>query len=97
MAGIVPGVGQWYRNVRGDVLEVVAIDADDGTIELQHYDGTVEEIETDSWNEVIIEAVQPPEDWSGSMDMEREDYGVDREGMPTAGWHNPLDYFDRAE
>ena len=31
MAAIVPAVGQWYRNVRGDVLEIVAIDQDDAT------------------------------------------------------------------
>ena len=97
MASIVPVVGQWYRNVRNDVLEVVAIDQDDDTVELQHYDGTVEEVELEAWSELIIEAVSPPEDWSGSMDMEREDYGVDREDLPTAGWHNPLDTLDRAE
>ena len=97
MAVIVPVVGQWYRNHRSDLIEVVAIDHDDGTVEIQHYDGTVGEIELDAWNGVIVEAVQPPEDWSGSMDMEREDYGVDREDIPTAGWNNPLDFFDRAE
>ena len=97
MAAIVPVVGQWYRNVRNDVLEVVAIDQEDGTVEIQHYDGTVEEIELDAWSEFVVEAVQPPEDWSGSMDIEREDYGVEREGMPTAGWHNARDFFDRAE
>jgi len=97
VASIVPVVGQWYRNVRSDVLEVVAIDRDDGTIEIQHYDGTVGEIELEAWSEVIIEAVQPPEDWSGSMDVEREDYGVDRDDMRTAGWRDPLDIFDRAE
>ena len=37
-------VGDWYRSDSGVLFEVVAIDKDDATIEVQHFDGTVEEI-----------------------------------------------------
>ena len=73
----IPIVGDWYRDAAGDIFEVVAIDDDEGTIEIQYFDATVEELENDSWNELYLIPIEPPEDWSGSLDIEREDYGVD--------------------
>lgn len=72
-----PFIGDWYRNLKGEIFEVVALDEDEGTVEIQYFDGSLEELEMDSWNEQFIEPVEPPEDWSGSLDIEREDYGVD--------------------
>ena len=72
-----PGVGEWYRLSGGDLLEVVAFDAADGTIEVQYFDGTVEEMELADWRTQFsageIEEVDAPEDWSGSVDVEPED------------------------
>ena len=51
--------------------------ADEGTIEIQHFDGTVEELDFDdwaaSWHDREIETAAAPEDWSGSVDMDAED------------------------
>ena len=44
MSIIAPVVGDWYRNSTGDLLEVVALDRSDATIEIQYFDGTVEEL-----------------------------------------------------
>ena len=44
MSIIAPVIGDWYRNSTGDLLEVVALDKSDATIEIQYFDGTVEEI-----------------------------------------------------
>ena len=44
-----PAIGEWYRFLDGDEFEVVAIDEDDGTIEVQYFDGTVEELESADW------------------------------------------------
>ncbi|HVN99454.1 MAG TPA: DUF6763 family protein [Steroidobacteraceae bacterium] len=72
-----PGVGEWYRLSSGELLEVVAFDAADGTVEVQHFDGTVEEIDFDDWRSQRasgeIETAEAPEDWSGSVDVEPED------------------------
>ena len=72
-----PNVGEWYRQSGGSLFEVVAKDEDDGTIEIQYFDGTVEEIDVEDWeaqwDEGGIEAAEPPEDWSGSVDVEPED------------------------
>ena len=44
-----PEIGAWYRLRGGETFEVVAVDDDDGTIEMQSYDGTVEEMDVEVW------------------------------------------------
>lgn len=91
----IPIVGDWYKDAAGAVFEVVAIDEDEGTIEIQYFDATVEELDTDSWEQLYLVPIEPPEDWSGSLDIEREDYGVDLDDSHTDDWISPLDYIDR--
>ena len=43
MASPQPTVGSWYRLEGGETFEIVAIDDDEGTIEVQYFDGTVED------------------------------------------------------
>jgi len=86
-----PGIGEWYRLNGGQLFEVVAFDDDDGTIEMQYFDGTVEEMDVEDWetqwDDGGLEAAEPPEDWKGSVDVEgsdedsrsAENYGEDRE------------------
>ncbi|MGH8371215.1 MAG: DUF6763 family protein [Gammaproteobacteria bacterium] len=92
---LIPMVGEWYVDPQGITFEVVAVDEADGTIEVQYFDGTVTEYDADAWPEMNLRQIDPPEDWSGSLDMEREDYGVelDEESHPGM-WANPLDNFD---
>jgi hypothetical protein len=72
-----PTIGDWYRYSAGELFEVVAVDEDEGTIEIQHFDGTVEELDFEdwaaSWHDREIETAAAPEDWSGSVDMDAED------------------------
>ena len=81
-----PAIGEWYRLSGGELFEVVAIDEDDGTIEIQYFDGTVEEMDVEDWNaqwdEGSLEAAEAPEDWSGSVDVEPE---RDSRGSDAAG------------
>jgi hypothetical protein len=76
-----PGIGEWYRLSSGELLEVVAFDPADGTIEVQYFDGTVEEFDFDDWRSQrasgAIEEAEAPEDWSGSVDVEPEDGRAD--------------------
>lgn len=91
-----PIVGDWYQQPGGYLFEVVALDEQDATVEIQHFDGTVEEIDLDAWNESLLENAEAPEDWSGSMDMEKEDFG----GLVEHGssdYSSALDFLDRAE
>ena len=95
MRSSMPVVGQWYRRFDGAMLEVVAIDG--GSIEVQHFDGTVEEFDLDAWEELDFEEAQAPEDWTGSVDVEPEDYESEREVAATGTWIDPLMSLDRSE
>ena len=79
MAVLQPNVGSWYRMSGGDLFEVVAFDDEDGTIEIQYFDGTVEEMDVEDWQaqgeDGALEAAEPPEDWTGSVDVEPEEEG----------------------
>src|SRR5690606_34802017 len=91
-----PVVGDWYRRINGALFEVVAIDRDDSTVEGQHFDGTMEEFELESWAEQEFEEAQAPEDWTGSVDVEPEDYDSERE-ISAGAWSDPLMSLDRSE
>ena len=92
MAVAYPVIGQWFRRPNGTMLEVVAIDEQDGTIEIQFFDGTIDEVDLEAWPELLLLAVSAPEDWSGSVDMDPEDYVVRDEGDMPAGFHDALEF-----
>jgi len=75
----------------------VAVDEDDATIELQFFDGTIDEVDTETWSKLLIEKVAAPEDWSGSVDMDPEDFVGDTEGEIPSGYHDPLAFLDKTD
>jgi len=90
-----PIIGQWFRRPSGTLFEVVAIDDQDRTVEIQQFDGTIDEVDVDSWAELLLTEVSAPEDWSGSVDMDPEDFvGESSSDMP-AGYHDPLAFLDK--
>jgi hypothetical protein len=93
----IPAVGDWYQAPDGARFEIVAVDHDDGSIDIQHFDGTVEEIDFDAWEESEFFLAEAPEDYSGSLDIAPEDYGMDLDRTGVQGWSDPLDYLDQAE
>ena len=95
MAVVFPTVGRWYRRPNNSLFEVVAVDEQDGTVEIQHFDGTVEEIDFENWPDLLLERVAPPEDWSGAMDVDREDELHDTDGLLAVDWADPLEFLDR--
>ena len=69
-------VGDWFTtSLREERFEIVAIDGDAATVAIQYYDGTVEEIDFESWPQLEAEAIDQPEDWTGAFDADREDLG----------------------
>jgi hypothetical protein len=78
-----PMVNQWYRNVeRDDAFQVVARDDEQETVEIQYFDGDLEEIDLEAWNEMELESIEPPEDRTGSIDqIEPDDLGYTDTGM----------------
>lgn len=51
----------------------MAVDDQAGLIEMQHFDGTLEESEPEGWLVLHAEPAEAPEDWSGSVDISVED------------------------
>lgn len=95
MAVTIPVIGSWYRRSNGSLFEVVAVDSEDATVEVQYFDGTIDEIDFEHWSDLLIEPVRAPDDWSGSVDMDPEDFlGRDSGEMPP-GYHDPLQMLDR--
>ena len=100
-----PTIGAWYRLDGGESFEVVARDADDGTIEIQYFDGTVEEMDIEDGEaqseENRLEEAEPPEDWSGSVDvdteMERGTRSSDEYEERRGQWAGSLDGLDMFE
>ena len=72
-----PRIGDWYVVPQGVTVEVVAVDEEEGSIEVQYFDGTLAEYDVDTWRELNLHEIDHPEDWSGSPENEREDYVVE--------------------
>ena len=94
-----PVIGMWYERPGGDAFEVVAFDREDRTIEIQYFDGTVEELNLDEWREEEIRATEAPEDWTGSVDVDAEDTENEYEREPYAGASRSeaMSFVDRGE
>ncbi len=72
-----PIISQWYKHRdKGDQFQVIA--ADEETVQLQHFDGDIEELDRDAWPDLEVTPIEAPEDWTGPMDdIERDDLGYD--------------------
>ncbi len=90
-----PEVGKWYRTESGAIFEVVAFEEEEGVVEIQYFDGAIEELDMDAWYSQMLQAHAEPEDWSGPFDdLVADDFG-DTETVRHPEEHgNPLDTFD---
>ena len=88
-----PVVSQWYRHRdKGQQFYVTALDEEAGTVETQHFDGDLEEMDFDDWHQQSIEAIEPPEDWTGPVDnIVRDDLGYSETDMTSEDWQEPLE------
>ncbi len=76
-------IGDWYQ-ADGQPFEIVGIDVKAEIVLVQHYDGALDEIDFDSWGELNARPTAAPENLSGALDAEAEDFGLidDRSGLP---------------
>ena len=70
-----PLANSWYTDLETEEeFRVVAVDEDEGIVEIQYQDGELEQIDLDVWNEMDIETSAAPDDWEeGDEDDEGED------------------------
>lgn len=68
VANVEPIEGFWYHHLdRGQDFTVVLVDDLDGIIEIQDFEGNIEEIDMEEWEEWELEVIDPPEDWGGVL------------------------------
>jgi hypothetical protein len=89
-----PEIGHWYCGQNGNLFEVVAIDDLEGAIELQHFDGTLEEADLDAWVAMHAAAAEAPEDWTGSVDVSGEDRAITWQ-PPIRDWQSEVEVVDQ--
>lgn len=82
-----PSVHQWYsRQGSAEMFRVVA--TDNGAIEIQSFDGDLEELDLDAWRDLAIELAEPPEDWTGPFDnIEADDLDDTESAMRKGDGH----------
>lgn len=93
-----PIIGYWYQHLdKGQHFLVVAFDEDEELVEIQHFDGSIEEIDLDTWYEMELAPAGDPENWAGAMDVGNlDDLGTSVTDTVPADWSAPLVEF-RAE
>lgn len=89
-----PVVGNWYAYLgKGQRFLVTAVD-ERNVVEVQHFDGDVEEIEWAEWRQLELELTEEPENWTGSLDVaERDDLGTEVTDTDDADWSEPFTQF----
>jgi hypothetical protein len=85
-------IDQWYlRQDKGEAFLVTAYDDQSRTIEIQTFDGDVDEIDEEAWSALPLEFAEPPEDWTGPIDeVAPDDLGYSETVMTEADWSAPL-------
>jgi hypothetical protein len=80
------------------MFRVVATDAAAGYVEIQYFDGDVEELEMDAWRAMDIEVAAEPEDWTGPFDeIEPDELGFADTAMSPQDWRSSLESMRAAE
>jgi hypothetical protein len=87
-----PIIDHWYQHLdKGQAFQVVDVDDHARLIEIQHFDGDLEEISLEDWYQMEIDAAEDPENWSGIFDVsELDDLGTDITDTATEDWTAPL-------
>ena len=85
-------IGQWYlRQDKGESFLVNGLDDSSRTIEIQSFDGDLDEIDQEVWSSLPLEFAEPPEDATGPLDdVEADDLGYSETEMTAADWAAPL-------
>ena len=88
-----PIIDNWYfHKDKGQQFMVVALDENKELVEIQHFDGDIEEISFSNWYDMNIEISTAPENWSGAIDVgEVDDYGTGVTDTKPEEWDEPIE------
>jgi hypothetical protein len=83
-----PVVDSWYHHAeKSQRFLVTAIDGHSDSVEVQYFDGTLDEFDLSTWYAMDVEPVEAPEDWTGPVDM--DDLGSIDAEMSDEDWDSP--------
>ena len=90
-----PVVDNWYLHLdKGQRFKVVALDDERGLVELQHFDGDIEELSLAEWSKMEIELSEEPQNWSAAVDVgEIDDLGTEVTDTSKDDWSESLGEF----
>lgn len=87
-------IGEWFEAGK-DPFEIVGIDTDAEVVLVQHFDGSLEDLDFDSWLALDARPCAAPEDYSGALDLARDDYDpMASERSGHGRLDNPVDQID---
>jgi len=94
-----PIIGTWYCHLdKGQRFFVVAVDEHARIVDVQHFDGELEEFDLTAWYQRDIEICEAPENWSGPLDIDNvDDLGTEITDTRASDWNEPLDEFGAKE
>jgi len=94
-----PIIYNWYMHLdKGQKFRVVSIDVSRGLVDIQYFDGDLDEIDMDEWKDLDIEPTEGPENWSGPVDItEVDDFGSSVTDTTPEDWISPLQEFRIAD
>lgn len=88
-----PIVDNWYSHLDKGRLFMV-VDTGEDSVDIQYFDGDLEEMSLSAWYGMNIELSAEPENWSGAMDIaEKDDYGTEVTDTKASDWSEPLQEF----
>jgi hypothetical protein len=77
-------IGDWYQ-AGEESFEIVGIDVKSEVVLVQHYNGTLDEVDFETWAQLEARPRAAPEDMSGALDAEREDFGLEEDFATGSG------------
>ncbi|MEE4661528.1 MAG: DUF6763 family protein [Halieaceae bacterium] len=84
-------IGNWYKDLQsGAVFEVVAWDGAAQTIEIQHIDGEVSELELEAWQALPVVDIEAPEDWRHPFELDSDLFSDPDLPFHPEDWSGPL-------
>lgn len=90
---LIPVAGQWYLHLdKGQPFCVLDVETTEDRVEIQHFDGDIEELGFAAWFDMDLEIAAEPEDYSGPLDD--VETGGDRFGdtpLTAADWRASLE------
>lgn len=95
-----PIAGNWYICCdKGPTFRVLDCDTRQRRIDIQYFDGTIEEIEFEDWAMMDLELGAEPEDWTGPVDdIAKDDLGYSETSMRGMDWNESTsDFHDMPE